>query len=312
MTKTRSPNYPSFNLGDAIGRIRKIYKAEHTHSAEREVIAKDLGYTSLNGASLTVIATLVQYGLLEKAGSGLKVSDDAVTIIELPQGSPERMEAIRRMAFNPKLFAELHDNFGDRLPSGENLRLWLIRKGFNQKAADGVIRVYRESLELVNEESEDYNSPDEKPIDEEIQETVKPMYPPGKVTPEMERRLNQPANMPIEAPADQLHFPLYLSKGQKAILYVPATMSKREFELLKKQIENSLPIMEATAVLKFERGDSVKVISEWSHKNEIGIIDGFKERFVDMGGLVDRYLVKFPGEAEPIPYDDNELELVPR
>jgi hypothetical protein len=44
----------------------------------------------------------------------------------------------------------------------------------------------------------------------------------------------------------QLPFPLYLSKTQKASLYVPGSMTRKEFELLKRQIEHSLSIMEAT------------------------------------------------------------------
>ena len=123
--KTRSPNYPNFSLGDAIDRVRRIYRTEHVHPAEREVIARDLGYTGLNGASATAIATITQYGLLEKAGNGgLKVSKDAVSILDSQQGNKERQEAIRKAAFNPKLFAELRDTFGDRLPGDENLRTW--------------------------------------------------------------------------------------------------------------------------------------------------------------------------------------------
>jgi hypothetical protein len=44
----------------------------------------------------------------------------------------------------------------------------------------------------------------------------------------------------------QLPFPLYLSKTQKAILYVPASLTRKEYDLLKSQIENSFAIMEAT------------------------------------------------------------------
>ena len=126
------------------------------------------------------------------------------------------------------------------------------RKGFNQKATDGVIRVYRETLDLVTQESQGYNADAATETAQVHTQEVQSMYPPGKVTPELDRRLNQPANMPMEVPTDQLEFPFYLSKEQKAILYVPAAMSQREYELLKKQIENSLVVMEATAVMANE------------------------------------------------------------
>jgi len=48
------------------------------------------------------------------------------------------------------------------------------------------------------------------------------------------------------APKGQLPFPLYLSQSQKVMLYVPASMTRKEYNLLKRQIENSFPVMEAT------------------------------------------------------------------
>ena len=68
MAKLRSPNYPSISLENALAKIKKVYDVEHTHPAAREVIAKALGYNTLNGTSLSLLATLSRYGLLEKTG----------------------------------------------------------------------------------------------------------------------------------------------------------------------------------------------------------------------------------------------------
>ena len=107
VTEARSPNYPAINLRDAIGRVGTIYRAEHRHPAARETIVRDLGYSGLNGASLPVLAALTHYNLLEESGSGLKVTDDAVTLIELLIESLERAQVLQKLAFNPKLFQEL-------------------------------------------------------------------------------------------------------------------------------------------------------------------------------------------------------------
>jgi hypothetical protein len=48
------------------------------------------------------------------------------------------------------------------------------------------------------------------------------------------------------APKGQLPFPLYLSKTQKAVLYVPSSLSRKELKLLTEQIQNSLSVIEAT------------------------------------------------------------------
>jgi hypothetical protein len=45
---------------------------------------------------------------------------------------------------------------------------------------------------------------------------------------------------------------LYLSKSQKATLYIPASLTRKEYDLLKKQIESSLDIIEATILTEEE------------------------------------------------------------
>jgi len=119
----RSPNYPSLTLEQASEKVRKVYGQEHTHAAPREVIAQTLGYTGLHGSSLSAIGALAAYGLLEKVGTGrLKVSPDAVSILELDEGHPQRWEALERLAFTPKLFADLREKFGSEPPSDVNLK----------------------------------------------------------------------------------------------------------------------------------------------------------------------------------------------
>ncbi len=159
--RTRSPNYPRLNLADAIERANRLYKAEHTHKTDKESVAVALGYTSLNGASLTAISTLKQYGLLQEDGDGLRVSQDVVALTMLPEGDPERIEALQRAASAPRLFSELRETYGETLPSDVSLRYALVKKGFSEKAANEVIRVYRDTLELVSEETGDYNDADD-------------------------------------------------------------------------------------------------------------------------------------------------------
>jgi len=152
---TRSPNYPTVSLGEAITRIKAIYQKEHTHPAEREVLAKALGYSGLNGASATLLSALSKYGLLEVAKDGrFKVSALALDLILHRKGDPEYTAAIRRAAFLPALFRDLHEMYGDTLPSEHNFRAYLVKKGFNPKTVDGVIRSYRDTIEFVDGETE--------------------------------------------------------------------------------------------------------------------------------------------------------------
>lgn len=155
--RTRSPNYPALSLPDAINRMTALYRAQHTHAAPREVVAKGMGFNTLNGASATAVSALHKYGLLERVGDELKVSELAMRILH-PQSADERIAAIREAADGPPLFGELKDRFPGRMPSEELLRNYLVRKGFAPTAVSSVILAYRETLELVEQEHRGHDS----------------------------------------------------------------------------------------------------------------------------------------------------------
>lgn len=172
--RSRSPNYPRISLKDAIERVEKLYRKERTHKTTREAVAEGLGYNSLNGSSLGIIGTLKQYGLLEEDSEGVRVSQDAVALVMLPKDEPERMEALRTAASTPRLFSELREEYGDSLPSDVSLRYALIKKGYSERAANEVIRSYRDTLDLVSEEGGGYTDADV----EDQQEVEPPMRQP--------------------------------------------------------------------------------------------------------------------------------------
>jgi hypothetical protein len=59
----------------------------------------------------------------------------------------------------------------------------------------------------------------------------------------------QPPMQNSQSPlANHRYFPLYLSNNERAVLYVPATISPKDFDLLKKQIEIHLAVIQATSV----------------------------------------------------------------
>jgi len=150
-TKARSPNYPQISLARAIELTAKLYNEAHTHKASSAVVASALGYTSLNGASMSAISALKKYGLIEGVGDNeFKVSKDGLTIVVDPKSSTERATAILRAAFRPSLFAELRTEYGDKPPKSDDfLRAFLLKRGFVQSIVDTPIRTYRETMELV-------------------------------------------------------------------------------------------------------------------------------------------------------------------
>ncbi|HXO42692.1 MAG TPA: hypothetical protein VN999_14660 [Thermoanaerobaculia bacterium] len=168
MAKSRSPNYPGISLGDALERARLIYDREHRGKMAQEVVAAHLGYNGLNGASLTMISALRKYGLLEGEGRELRISQDGVTILVDRPDSTERQDALRRCALRPVLFAEIAADFDGDVPSEDNLRIYLQKKGFITRAASAAARSFRETMELATQEGGGYS----RAHDEEVRGTT--------------------------------------------------------------------------------------------------------------------------------------------
>lgn len=175
--KTRSPNYPALGLKDAVEGIKRVYDSEGNRRTIGEDLAEALGHKSLSGAARVKISALRKYGLLEPEGDGLKVSNDALSIINLPPEDPEHVEALHKASLRPVLFAELHETYGDTAPSDGVLRNFLLKKEFSPKAADEVIRLYRETMDLVAAPEEEYTAADEESgverQEDELQRTEK-------------------------------------------------------------------------------------------------------------------------------------------
>ena len=174
MAKQRSPNCPQISFQEAANRARLIYAKEHTHPADKNVIAEDLGYTSISGASLSMIGALRQYGLLEAAGEGLRISETAVDFFELPANSKKQKRAMLMMAFRPALFSELWKQYEGKPPSEANLRHALIKKGFLTKTAEEVLRVYEENFKLIGTDDMEYNVEEEATVQTAQESSISP------------------------------------------------------------------------------------------------------------------------------------------
>lgn len=171
--RTRSPNYPAFGLSTAIEKARLLYESQQLHAAPREVVAKGIGYNSLNGASATAISAMHKYGLLEKSGQDIKLSERAMQILH-PQSKEERSAAMKAAAVQPSLFAELAERFPGKVPNDELLRNYLIRNRFAPSAVSAVILAYRETMELVDDVPEGYDSPNLAPAQSQEPQPMQP------------------------------------------------------------------------------------------------------------------------------------------
>lgn len=150
--RVRSPRHPSISLREAEDAARKIYSKDGMNPVDRESAVQHLGYSSLNGASATALASLKQYGLVTDSGKGmLRLSELALDLLE-PESDEGRAVALKTAAFSPDLFAALRERFPDSVPSESNLRAHLIRQQFTVTAVKAVVPAYLETCEYVRSE----------------------------------------------------------------------------------------------------------------------------------------------------------------
>lgn len=149
--KTRSRNYPSLGLGEALSRAREFYAKNGKAQVTSDAAVQAWGYGSLNGASLRVLGALRQYGLLDDpAPKRVKLSPRALTILLEPEDSSERAVALREAAKAPAVFGELMEHYGADIPSDEALSSHLIRNaGFSADGATSLIAAFRDTLDLA-------------------------------------------------------------------------------------------------------------------------------------------------------------------
>lgn len=150
--RAKSPSYPNYSLKKALDYAGDIFTADRRNPIDRSVAMKHMGYSGQSGAADKAIATMMQYGLLEKAGKGeVRVSQLAIDILH-PDRATDRPPALVRAAFGPPLFKTLKDRFPDDRFSDDALRSFLMREGFLERAISPVLNAYSETIAFLQQE----------------------------------------------------------------------------------------------------------------------------------------------------------------
>jgi hypothetical protein len=224
--RSRSPRFPSQNLGEAIRLTESIYEGVHRSMIDSETAFKLMGYSGKTGTSAKALGSLRQFGLIEGIGEKTRVSDLALAILE-PESSVERANAIRQSAKTPDVFDSVITRFGGRVPQAdEPIRAYLIRElGFQKGSADECIRSLRSSLAFAGNE----DSIEVQPNDTEVQEAE----------PNVERQDSKGFHListaPREEPAQSVVIPL--SRDCKAELKIFGRIDDKAVANLIKHID---------------------------------------------------------------------------
>ena len=100
----------------------------------------------MSGSSMTTLATLGQYGLIDRTGGNLSVSSLAVQILH-PSSNEQRDKAIKDAASLPKVFQDQLNGFENC--SSEIITNHLIQIGFAPDRAKKVANVYLENRKFA-------------------------------------------------------------------------------------------------------------------------------------------------------------------
>ncbi|MBV7257944.1 hypothetical protein KCG44_14250 [Pacificimonas sp. WHA3] len=154
------------SLHDAIEAVRKIEEKYRSSAVDRTDGARLIGYSTLSGPANKALASLAQYGLVERAGKGhMRVTPRAAAILH-PESEIERRDQIRKAGLEPRLFQELEERFPGIVPPEEGVETHLSRQGFNQSAIRPAMKAYLDTLLFLEQSgaieshgAEELNSP---------------------------------------------------------------------------------------------------------------------------------------------------------
>lgn len=180
--RERSPEYPAFDLEEALNKARVLYEKEKRNPAPIASVLKDLDYSTKSGAGLRAVAALEKFGLVAAEGSGVnrkvRLADDGFNIIiDQRPNSPDRDRLIQEAALRPTAHAGLWSKYGKDLPSDDTLRYELRTRGFTEGAAQDFIREYKATLVFAKLRQGDILTPKEKdntppPLGDDPQQTL--------------------------------------------------------------------------------------------------------------------------------------------
>ncbi|MEQ8391420.1 MAG: hypothetical protein RIB30_10540 [Thalassospira sp.] len=233
--KKKSPRYPSLSLEDALTKAIQLYEANHLHPIANDAAAQSMGYAGANnGASLSALAALKYYGLVDRSGSGkLAASKDLETFQYAPNSS-ERRKLLQKWLLSPKVFEDIHNKYEGNLPSDAAIKYDLIKMGFIPDKAETCLKTYKASLNFVDREAAD---------NDEIDSSQEVHSQRMSVMPEKQENKNDPSGETYQGPTRHAadiytdRIPVRLQGGRKAWLEIPTPFYKNDKLQLVKQIE---------------------------------------------------------------------------
>lgn len=173
MSRLRSPAHPDVPLQRAIEFVARLESRIRSNAVDRDTAVREMGYSGMTGASGKMLANLVHFGLVRKAGKGsVRVSPIAIDILH-PKTDDDRRRALNQAFRTPVLYQEIAKEFADGIPTETWLRSFLARRSFANVAVIPAMNSYLETCQFLQQERayESHGAPPPPPVDSsEIEE----------------------------------------------------------------------------------------------------------------------------------------------
>lgn len=201
--KKRSPSYPGIDLGLALERAQVLWDQEHHYAAAVQTVLSHWGYGAKSGGGFAALAALKSFGLAIDEGSGenrtvrlSRVAQDILTT----DNEAVRTNLIQKCALTPKAHAELWTTYKDKLPSDQNMELFLIReRDFTPSGAKELISEWKRTMAFAGLTADtDMVSGDGDP---DSQQTEVKLTPPAVIEPVQDqdaKPTNQQNQQPVK------------------------------------------------------------------------------------------------------------------
>lgn len=217
---SRSRAYPVEDLLDAVGDVDAILDAVGRGAHSREILAEALGYQSAAGGTAgRKVAALTQYGFLRRR-EGRYAPTDLAERVAKPRGETERLETLREALYNPPLFREVLGRYEPegRLP--KQLANVLFRDfGITASVSDKAAEVLRSAARQAGVLDDGGRF-----VGKDTSRGPEPLA------------YAEPKWMDRE-PEDVQRLELTLTGNKMARLILPRRLSRRDVEILEKQME---------------------------------------------------------------------------
>ena len=117
VSQGRSPRYPRFPLLASVNYARRLYDGAHRSTVDTLTAYRVMGFAGKSGASATALGATRQFGLVESANGGVRISDLGLSILQ-PSSDEEYSSALHQAAKQPQVFGQILSHF-DELPRSD-------------------------------------------------------------------------------------------------------------------------------------------------------------------------------------------------